>query len=381
MICSTHPKKERKGSPMIKKGFLKSLTSAVLGMALVVSVIPAQPVKAENKIDMGAAGFDTTIDGEFDGMDIHIYKFSLDKSGTVDFNYSFDKDWCTFVVYDESGDRYIDRHASTIKGGTTYNDSLTLLGGDYEIELFNRDFAADDTHKSYSFSLSFTDAKETVSESYSERNNETSTATSYKLGKNIKALLTDNDKLDIYKFEMKKDGFVTLKLDSDIKSVNVEVNSSFGDIKNSTSNIEPGKHEYKYFCAAGTYYFTCKENPTNIGIDTGIYSFTLKQSKFPTVAVKKVTSTYSGQLTATIGRNEDVTGYEVQVATDSKFKKNTKSATTSYSNDTVSISGLNKNTAYYVRVRTYVYAGNKKYYSPWKVWGKKGKLKTIKVKG
>ncbi len=366
---------------MIKKSFFKSLTASVLGLALAVSAVPAQPVKAENQIDMGTAGFDTTYDGEFDGMDTHIYKFSLDSSGTVDFNYSFDKDWCTFVVFDESGSRFIDRHASTIKGGATYNDSLILLEGDYEIKLFNSDFAAPDTHKSYSFSLSFTDAKETASESYSKRNNETTSATSYKLGKKIKALLADNDSVDIYKFDMKKDGFVTLKLDSDIKSVNVEVNSSFGDIKNSTSNIEPGKHEYKYFCAKGTYYFTCKENPTNIGTDTGSYSFTIKQEKFPTVAVKKVTSSYSGQLTATFGRNEYVSGYEVQVATDSKFKKNTKSSTASYSNDTVTISGLNKNTSYYVRVRTYVNAGGKKYYSPWTVWGKKGNLKSIKVKG
>lgn len=59
-------------------------------------------------------------------------------------------------------------------------------------------------------------------------------------------------------------------------------------------------------------------------------------------------------------------GYQVQIATDSKFTKNKKTYTVSgTSNVSKTITGLKAKQRYYVRVRTYKTVNNKKYYSSW----------------
>ena len=70
-----------------------------------------------------------------------------------------------------------------------------------------------------------------------------------------------------------------------------------------------------------------------------------------------------------------VKGYEIQVATDKKFKKNKKTATVKKQKTTkVTIKKLKAKKKYYVRIRTYKTANGKKVYSSW------SKVKTIKTK-
>lgn len=61
-----------------------------------------------------------------------------------------------------------------------------------------------------------------------------------------------------------------------------------------------------------------------------------------------------------------ISGYQLQYANDSKFKKGKKSITVS-KKDTTSktISKLKSNKKYYVRIRTYKKSGDKKIYSSW----------------
>ena len=70
-----------------------------------------------------------------------------------------------------------------------------------------------------------------------------------------------------------------------------------------------------------------------------------------------------------------VKGYQVQVATDKKFKKNKKTATVKKQKTTkVTIKKLKAKKKYYVRIRTYKTVKGKKIYSSW------SKVKTIKTK-
>ena len=70
-----------------------------------------------------------------------------------------------------------------------------------------------------------------------------------------------------------------------------------------------------------------------------------------------------------------VKGYQVQVATDKKFKKNKKTATVKKQKTTkVTIKKLKAKKKYYVRMRTYKTVNGKKVYSSW------SKVKTIKTK-
>ena len=70
-----------------------------------------------------------------------------------------------------------------------------------------------------------------------------------------------------------------------------------------------------------------------------------------------------------------VSGYEIQVATDKKFKKNKKTTTVKKQKTTkVTIKKLKAKKKYYVRIRTYKTVNGKKVYSAW------SKVKTIKTK-
>lgn len=70
-----------------------------------------------------------------------------------------------------------------------------------------------------------------------------------------------------------------------------------------------------------------------------------------------------------------VKGYQVQVATDKKFKKNKKTATVKKQKTTkVTIKKLKAKKKYYVRIRTYKTVNGKKVYSSW------SKVKSVKTK-
>lgn len=70
-----------------------------------------------------------------------------------------------------------------------------------------------------------------------------------------------------------------------------------------------------------------------------------------------------------------VKGYQIQVATDKKFKKNKKTATVKKQKTTkVTIKKLKAKKKYYVRIRTYKTVNGKKVYSAW------SKVKTVKTK-
>ncbi|MDO4379002.1 MAG: hypothetical protein Q4C64_07750 [Erysipelotrichia bacterium] len=71
----------------------------------------------------------------------------------------------------------------------------------------------------------------------------------------------------------------------------------------------------------------------------------------------------------------DVSGYQVQVATDKKFKKNKKTVTVSNQNTCAkTVKNLKSKKKYYARVRAYKIFNGKKYYGSW------SKVKSVKTK-
>ena len=70
-----------------------------------------------------------------------------------------------------------------------------------------------------------------------------------------------------------------------------------------------------------------------------------------------------------------ISGYQIQLATNSKFTKNKKTVTVKgYSTTSKKVTKLKGKTKYYIRIRTYKTVGGKKYYSPW------SKVKTVTTK-
>ena len=74
-------------------------------------------------------------------------------------------------------------------------------------------------------------------------------------------------------------------------------------------------------------------------------------------------------------KTKGVKGYEIQVATDKKFKKNKKTVTIKKQKTTkTTVKKLKAKKKYYVRVRTYKIVNGKKDYSSW------SKVKSVKTK-
>lgn len=89
--------------------------------------------------------------------------------------------------------------------------------------------------------------------------------------------------------------------------------------------------------------------------------------------IKKVKG-YKKALEVRYAKVRGASRYQIQVATDKKFKKNKKTVTAKKSKTKVKISKLKKKKKYYVRVRAYKSVSGKKVYGAW------SKVKTVKTK-
>ena len=89
--------------------------------------------------------------------------------------------------------------------------------------------------------------------------------------------------------------------------------------------------------------------------------------------IKKVKG-YKKALEVSYAKVSGASGYQIQVATDKKFKKNKKTVTAKKSKTKVKITKLKKKKKYYVRVRAYKSVSGKKVYGAW------SKVKTVKTK-
>lgn len=97
----------------------------------------------------------------------------------------------------------------------------------------------------------------------------------------------------------------------------------------------------------------------------------VKAAKPKKTSIKK-TKKGKKSLSFTLKKVSGVSGYQVQTATDKKFKKGRKTVTSKKTN--VTFKKLKSKKKYYVRVRTYKTVKGKKYYSDW------SKTKSVKTK-
>jgi len=112
---------------------------------------------------------------------------------------------------------------------------------------------------------------------------------------------------------------------------------------------------------SGSKTVTFKINPKGTSL-----SKVTKAKKAATVKWKKQSSKMS---------SSRITGYQIQLAMNSKFTKNKKTVTVNgYSKTSKKVTGLKGGKKYWVKIRTYKTVNGTKYYSPW------SKVKTVKTK-
>ena len=112
------------------------------------------------------------------------------------------------------------------------------------------------------------------------------------------------------------------------------------------------------------------QNDTNTSNDEDV----TVTSKPKSVSIKKAKGAKKA-IELTWGKVAGVNGYEIQVATDKKFKKNKKTVTIKKQKTTkTTVKKLKAKKKYYVRIRTYKTVNGKKVYSSW------SKVKSVKTK-
>ena len=134
-----------------------------------------------------------------------------------------------------------------------------------------------------------------------------------------------------------------------------EIKSTYYDVKYPTGRKNVGKYTVTITMKGnytGTEKLTFKINPKGTTLKTLV-----KGSKAITVKWNK----QSAKMAST-----RITGYQIQLATNSKFTKGKKSVTVSgYSKISKKVTGLKAKTTYYVRIRTYKTVSGTKCYSKW----------------
>lgn len=116
-------------------------------------------------------------------------------------------------------------------------------------------------------------------------------------------------------------------------------------------------------------------NNVKVGRATAIIKFKGKYSgkikatytiKPKTTAIKTVAKKSNGVMVTWKKQSKQVSGYQIEYATDKKFTKDKKTVLVKGTSKTAkTITGMNKNKAYYIRIRTYKTVNGKKYYSSW----------------
>lgn len=193
----------------------------------------------------------------------------------------------------------------------------------------------------------------------------------------------------ITKATTKKDGSITVKCSEcgktlektvipSIKLVTLSGTSFTYDAKEKKPTVTVKDRTGKTI--SKSYYTVSYKDNKNVGLAEvtvkfkGRYEGTIKRTFTilpKTPALSKVKAIEKGLSITWKKTATQLTGYQIQIATDKNFKKNSKVYTISGKNSTSKkITKLKKNTKYYIRIRTYKTVGGKKYYSGWKTYSK-----------
>ena len=125
----------------------------------------------------------------------------------------------------------------------------------------------------------------------------------------------------------------------------------------------------------GSYTITITGKGNYTGTTKATYKINPKGTKLSKLLKGKKSVTVKWKKQSTKMAKKRITGYQIQLATDSKFTKNKKEVTVKgYSKASKTVSKLKGGKKYYVRIRTYMTVNGEKCYSPW------SKVKTVTTK-
>lgn len=316
-------------------------------------------------------GWANLIQGQF-GVTYHYttrnittYKLDLPSSGMVTQTMEVMEAKTSVRIFDSNENKLISKEYNR---GNSYTDTFYLVGGTYYFQLYNWFYDGD---QNTDITWFFEASGESFNETQDNRNDNRSTAFPISVGQEIIGQFAENDTDDYYTFSCKA-GAITLRVNNKTDKISVNVKREDGKVDLS-QEISRGVDEIPLKnIPAGKYYIWCSKKD-----GVGKYSFTAtfkEEPKKPAKPSLKKVENKSGKKLKASWNKAKVSGYEIQIAKDKKFKSGKKSKTLSKSKSSYTFTGLSKNKKYYCRIRAYNSASGMKKYSNW------SKVKSVKIK-
>lgn len=352
---------------MKMKNVKTRILACFISMLMLLTVwLPATTVKAEitlpaaTNISFDKASsldFDTNISEDVsEGDNVRYYKFNLKTSCELIVRGEcehYNKSNSKFVVYDETR-----TEVYRFGVGNGFSESFYLTGGQYYLKY-------ESMHD-----VSFLVTKNTLSESFKEtqtqNNDMISGASAITVRKSYKGVLTSNDEIDYYKFNVPANGTVNFSITnpSDYGMYYKVYNKSLGLVYK--AEVSSGRKLSEYVkLNKGDYYLAISKIFSNE--KGGSYKFAIdyapNEPAKPTI--KSVKNSSSKAMKLTWKKVSNISGYQIQYSTDKKFKKNVTSKTVAASKTNATYKKLSKGKTYYVRMRAYVTVNGTKTYGDW----------------
>lgn len=344
---------------------VKKLGIGICGIVAALTVLCSPHiVKAE---DQGELMFNTVY--QFEGGNDYEYSLTLPESGALNIKFIADGNDSTRINMEDLYGNTITKSWPYDGYSGSYNTIYNLKAGSYKIRFHG---GAGSPLASGSMQCAFISANETFAENLETTNDEASVASeiSNPAAASIRGQFAINDATDCYTFTIRKAVNVSVSFKSGLQAVDLQLYNDAFDLEHRETSIAAGSHKYTYTLPAGTYYLVIKNANKDI---TGTYDLVIKTAELKKSAVNSVKSSKSKTATVSVKKVAGVTGYQIQMATNSTFTKGKK--TVNVTTNKATIKKLTSKKKYYVRVRTYTKVeNNEKCYSGW------SKVKTIKIK-
>jgi hypothetical protein len=312
-----------------------------------------------------------------DSSDDDYYKFALSQNGYITLNFqheemeSSDSYWYV-ELYDK--DRQVIKKM-WVRGSISNTDScnIGLPAGEYYVKVVD---SVRYSSQQYQLKVAFKASEQWES----EFNDGFLTADNITLNNTMSGSLMDSNDVDYYSLNLTSSGNVQLNFSHS----KLEKDSSYWTVYFYDENRnELYSHQIQGnkkntilklgYQTSGKYYLKVSSGTYYSNVNYSIKA--IRTYNISKVNISKVSSSASKKLTVKWKKISGVSGYEIVVATDKKFKKNKKvTIVNSAKKNKTTIKKLKHKKTYYVKIRGYVMVDGVKYY------GKYSKVKKVKVR-
>lgn len=197
------------------------------------------------------------------------YKFSVGISGDFEFSVTGQLQKYGVQFFDDAGHKYVEESCHS----GSFNEKLYISAGTYTIKIS----AYEKVTGKYSVDFTFTPFYESFSETEEGSNNTLETANNAETETIYSGLLTETDKVDIFKYSFDKKAMLAVLATSHMDSVNVYLLNEKGEVINSKTLGKDEKYTFVTSVAKGG---TCYVAYVSADSATGSYEIDTTKAVF-----------------------------------------------------------------------------------------------------